>query len=145
MGKTIVDALGDPKLFGSLPPFKDLARDAQDRGDALTPILRALRRKRPDPFQAIDLLDVKTANLSAPRPNQKLKLQNVRHIKRKRIGTQPCPERLNFLEGQDPIARSSAVIRFEPSGRIRLDESIVEYDAFAVGVRTMAGDAPRRP
>jgi hypothetical protein len=25
VGKTIVDALGDPKLFGSLPPFKDLA------------------------------------------------------------------------------------------------------------------------
>ena len=42
---------------------------------------------------------------------------------------QPPPDQLDFLEGQDPIARSASVVGVEPGGRIGLDDVLRQRPA----------------
>ena len=63
------------------------------------------------------------------RAGQKLELQNVRRFKRKRVGIQPLPDQLDFLDGQDPIARGASLVRRQPSGRIGLDDVLRQRPA----------------
>jgi hypothetical protein len=98
------------------------------RSGATLTISRSFRQ-RPSPFSAIDLLGAKSANLPAPRPRQKLQLQNVRCVERKCVGIQPLPERLDFLDGQDPIAGHTEVIRLKTGGGVRLNDVLRQRPA----------------
>jgi hypothetical protein len=118
-----------PLLDARKPLLKDLASNADDRRDTLTAILRARSRKRPDPFLPIDLSA--RSPLSSPHlaPIRSSSFRMSAASRRKRFGFQPSPERLDFLDGQDPIARRSVVIRLEPGGRVRFYDVLRERPA----------------
>src|SRR6516165_1433121 len=86
----------------------------------------------------IHLLGAKPADFATTRADQKLKPQDVSRIGGQRSGIEPSPEGLDFLDGQDPIARSSTVVRLEPSGRVRLDDVLRQRPAKRRGTNLSA-------